>query len=70
VSRGGAALILRAEQALYVRSMGKALKVVAITDSVQAANRLMGIHASWAIVAEFDWLILLADKYDHGIPLP
>lgn len=57
-------------QWLYVRSMGKALRVTAIFQTDIEANAYMATHAEAACVAVFGPLILLADKYDPGIPLP
>jgi hypothetical protein len=51
---------------LYIRSMGKALRVVAIADSTDDANRYCETHPNAAVVAEIGSLVLLADKYDHG----
>jgi len=56
---------------LYIRSMGKMLKVEAYfpstPDGVDSANILMIKHDNLAVVAEVDGLILLADKYDKGL---
>lgn len=55
---------------LYVRSMGKALRVEAwfpdTEDGATEANRMMAIHEELAVVAATDGLILLANKYDRG----
>ena len=55
---------------LYVRSMGKALKVVAIAHDTAAANRYCATHDSAAVVAELghSGLCLIANKYDIGEP--
>lgn len=54
---------------LYIRSMGKLLKVeavfVATLDGVCDANKLME-KTNLAVVAEVDGFIFLADKYDVG----
>lgn len=59
---------------LYVRSMGKALKVTAIALSEEAANLYCQQHDEAAVVAQIgpngNALILLADKYDPGIQIP
>ena len=57
-------------QILYVRSMGKALRVTAIFPSDAEANAYMSTHDEQACVAIFGPYVLLADKYDPGIPLP
>ena len=55
---------------LYVRSMGKLLKVQAAfpsgPDGEAAANALMERESMLAVVADTDGLILLASKYDKG----
>lgn len=60
---------LKPEQALYVRSMGKALRVTAIFQTDAEANAHME-RTDDAVVAVFGPLILLADKYDPGINIP
>lgn len=55
---------------LYVRSMGKALRVTAIFLTDAQANAYMATHDDQACVAVFGGLVLLASKYDPGIPLP
>lgn len=57
---------------LYVRSMGKALRVIAIAESVAEANAYCAKHDAAAVVAclDHDRLILLADRYDPGTPIP
>lgn len=57
---------LKAEQKLFVRSMGKLLRVTAIFTSDDEANAYMARHDSQAVVAVFGSLVLLADKYDKG----
>lgn len=61
-------LVLQPEIVLYVRSMGKALRVTAIADTVEEANQLGGRANGdhFAVVAEVPPLILMADRYDHG----
>lgn len=55
---------------LYVRSMGKALKVTAIALNTEIANAYMQAHHGQAMVAQVGDLILLADQYDPGIRIP
>lgn len=56
---------------MYVRSMGKALRVVAwfpdTDDGTREANQHMENHDEDAVVATCDGLILLANKYDTGV---
>jgi hypothetical protein len=55
---------------LYVRSMGKLLKVEAVFKDTswgtEHANALMAKHSELAVVAATEGLILLADKHDQG----
>jgi hypothetical protein len=59
---------LKPEEVLYIRSMGKALRVEAICSTVDEANELMNRHPQLAVVACFDndSRIYLADQYDQG----
>ena len=56
----------RETQRLYVRSMGKMLRVTAIWPTDAEANADMERHTNDAVVAVFGPHILLADKYDDG----
>lgn len=55
---------------LYVRSMGKLLKVEAFFPDSQegevAANAMMERHDELAVVAATEGLILLANRHDRG----
>ena len=51
---------------LFVRSMGKTLQVTAIATSDDAANAYMSRNPDDAVVAVFDGLVFMADKYDKG----
>ncbi|MEA1050483.1 hypothetical protein U5801_11775 [Lamprobacter modestohalophilus] len=58
-------------QTIYVRSMGKALQVTALFDNDDEANAWMGKPGNEdAVVACWGHLVVLANKYDRGIPLP
>ena len=54
------------ELTLYIRSMGKALRVTAIFQDVDEANKYMEQNKDEGVVAEFNGMVLLADLYDHG----
>ena len=54
------------QQTLYIRSMGKALRVLSICTDVAEANDEMERHDALAVIAEFNGLIFLADRYDSG----
>lgn len=60
---------LRPEHVLYLRSMGKVLRVTAMFTDVAAANDHM-TKTDDAVVAEFDGVIYLANRYDGGVPIP
>jgi hypothetical protein len=62
--------ILKDHQDLYVRSMGKALRVTAIFTSADEANVYMATHSDQAVVAEFAPFVLIANVYDPGIRIP
>ena len=55
---------------VYVRSMNKALRVVAWFPSgalgTEQANAYMATHADAAVVADSDGMILLANVHDKG----
>jgi len=59
-------MIQLGEHIIYVRSMGKALRIVAIAESVAEANRYMEKHDDAALIAEVGPLLLMANKYDTG----
>jgi hypothetical protein len=65
-------MIKLGEISLYVRSMGKVLKVIAIAETIAEANDYSAKHDEAAVIACLpgDRLILLADKWDPGIPIP
>lgn len=57
-------------ESLYVRSMGKALRVTAIATSDAEANAHMSTHRDDACIAVFGSFVLMAHRYDHGIVIP
>jgi hypothetical protein len=61
---------LKPEHMLYVRSMGKALRVTAIFTNHDEANTYMDTHRDEGCVAVFGSLVLLANLYDQGINIP
>lgn len=58
---------------LYIRSMGKALKVVAWVPDTEEGTRLANKHMERnhddAVVASGDGLILLARTWDEGVSI-
>ncbi len=54
------------EEMLYVRSMGKLLRVTAIASTIEAANNYMENHRDEGLVAEFGCFCLMANLYDPG----
>ena len=57
---------LKDAEIIYVRSMGKALRVTAIFTNDAEANAYMAANRDEGVVAEFGTLILLANVYDKG----
>lgn len=61
-------------QDIYVRSMGKALRILALATSDKEANDYCEKYDAAAVIAEYgktpDSVIFIADKYDHGTPIP
>jgi hypothetical protein len=57
-------------ESLYVRSMGKALRVTVIATSDAEANDYMAKHDDDACIAVFGPFVLLANRYDPGILIP
>ena len=51
---------------VYIRSMGKLLRITAIAVGDDAANAYMETHDSAAMIAECGPFIFMADKYDPG----
>jgi hypothetical protein len=60
-------LKLPAEAVLYIRSMGKALRVTHIATTTDEANDMMKRDPHAVVVAEFAPFIFLADRYDSGV---
>jgi hypothetical protein len=60
-------LKLPPQAVLYIRSMGKALRVTHIATTVDEANDIMKRDPHVAVVAEFAPFIFLADRYDSGV---
>lgn len=57
-------------QTLYVRSMGKALKVTAMFTDEDKANAYMAKpDNNGGVVAVFGKFILVADVYDNGVKI-
>ena len=56
-------------QTMYVRSMGKALRVTAIFDNDDAANAHMAKNDEDAVVAVFGKFVLLANRCDRGVDI-
>lgn len=62
---------LKETESLYVRTMGKALKVTALFTSDDDANEFMAKPGNEdAVVAVIAGVVMLANKYDHGITIP
>lgn len=52
---------------LYVRSMGKLLRVTAMFDNDADANKFMAKNDGHSVVACFGPYVLLANVYDTGL---
>jgi hypothetical protein len=61
---------MKDEHHLYIRSMGKALRVTAWFTDDDAANAWMERNSGHGVVAVLDGLILVANIYDQGHPIP
>jgi len=62
--------ISKPDERLFVYTMGKRLRITAIFTDDDAANAHMGKPGNNdAVVACFGPFVLLADKYDHGMPI-
>lgn len=58
---------LNDQQTMYVRSMGKALRVTAIYDNDDDANAHMEKNHDDAVIAVFGKYVFLANRYDRGV---
>jgi len=61
---------LKEHQAIYVRSMGKALRVTALFTSDSEANQFMKKNPDHGVIAEYSGIIFVANIYDNGINIP
>jgi hypothetical protein len=61
---------LNDQQTIYVRSMGKALRVTAMFTDEAEANRYMERNADEGVVAVFGPYVLLANLFDKGVRIP
>ena len=59
--------IMKHDDQLHIRSMGKSIRVTAIFTDATEANDYMASHEEQACVAEFAPFVFLADKYDRGV---
>lgn len=57
---------LKDEEKLYIRTMGKALRVTAVFTSDEEANDYMSKNNDEGVVAVFDNSVYLANVYDKG----
>lgn len=58
-----------AEEVLYIRSMGKALRVTAMFLSDDEANAYMAKNKDEGVVAVFEGRVYLANLYDKGVKI-
>ena len=52
---------------MYVRSMGKALRITAIFHMADEANAYLDKHTDEAVIAVIGDYILIANVYDKGV---
>jgi hypothetical protein len=57
------------DDVLYVYSMSKKFRVMAIFTTDEEANDYMRKHDGAAVIACYGELIILADRYDRGDPV-
>lgn len=65
----GTEMKLADHQAIYVRSMGKALRVTAMFTDVAEANQYMEKNLDDGVIAEYGGVIFLANVYDTGVKI-
>ena len=63
-------IILQPHESLYIRVLGRMVRVHAICATDAVANEYMKYMANMACIAEFGGLVFLADKNDEGIKVP
>jgi len=56
-------------QTIYVRSMNKALKVVAICSTDDEANDFCEKNVDTGVIAVFGELVFIANLYDRGVQI-
>lgn len=57
---------LQDPRVVYVRSMGKALRVTAIACTAEDANAYCATHRDEGVIADWGGLIFIANLYDQG----
>ena len=60
---------LNKTEIVYVRSMGKALRVTGIFTSDEDANKYLEKNKDEGIIAQFGVFIFTANYYDRGVTL-
>jgi hypothetical protein len=58
--------IMKADDQLFIYSMGKRLRITAMFTDVQEANSYMEAHNEASVIAEFKPFIFIADRFDLG----
>ena len=58
---------LKDYQIIYVRSMGKLLKVTALFTDNSECNKYLESHKDEGVIAEYGNTIFVANCYDHGL---
>lgn len=60
---------LAKQHTVYVRSMGKALRITAMFTSVDEANAYMENNTDEGVIAEIQGVIFLANLHDQGVKI-
>ena len=60
---------MKPQEVLYIRSMGKALRVTAMFLNDDEANDYMAKNPDEGVVAEFDGRVYLANLRDKGVKI-
>jgi len=63
-------IILQPHEALYIRALGRMVRVHGICATVTIANQYLAFMPHISVIAEFGGLVFLADKNDEGIKIP
>jgi hypothetical protein len=60
---------LKPEHVIYVRSMGKALRITAMFTNVADANAYLERHKDEGVIAEIQGIVFIANLHDKGVKI-